>query len=236
MTAIDTSRIVSHNVPAINAANNSGYSPYIPVMQLAPVQAMVAAFDAIRHEADEMFVKSQIDLKPNWELAPNRNRAPTEPGQTMYVGKNFTAHLRVVNELLVPKEQELCAQPGAEERRERRRKMNPTLMSILDPIIDQVGNIGFNRLYPGAKIAPHYGVSTNYFRVHMALYADPGCTFYVEGGVPYVWKEREIMAFADGHWLHWVEHNGVNQRTILAVDFHKDMLGELKSVIPNRVI
>lgn len=216
------------------------HKPYIEVEQLEIVKQLKSNWVEIKREMNIMFSRPGTSPlpKPNWTLEPGRNkRAIVDGNETMYVGKNFTAHLRVVKELLVPSEWEITQSEGAEERRERRRKSCPVLMSLLSPMIDDVGNIGFNKLYPEAKIAPHYGVSTDYFRVHLGIETDPGCKFYIEGGNDYVWKDGEVMAFADGHWLHWVEHRGQKPRTILAVDFKKSILGpNANDLFPKRPV
>lgn len=215
------------------------YYPYIPVEHLEVVPLLKANWRQIRDESDAMFKDTDVDPKPNWTLDPNRNRKALPGAENMYYGKNFSAHLRVEPELLVERERIICASPGAEDRRKFRQTINPTLMGILKPWLDrgEVGNIGFNRIWPGAKISPHYGVSTRFFRLHLGLHCDPGATFFIEGDNPYVWQEGQVMAFADGHWLHWVEHNGKQQRTILAIDFLKSILGpEVEKLIPNKPI
>ena len=215
------------------------YEPYIPCEHMPVVQAIKANWRRIRGECDSMFHRTSLDLKPNWELEKNRNRLPTEDNETMYRGENYSAHIRIVEELLVPKEIEVTSTANSIHWRNVKAEMNPTIMGILQPHIDagNVGNIGFNRLMPGARIAPHYGVSTKYFRVHLGLHVDSLAQFFIEGGPPYTWEEGKIMAFADGHWLHWVEHNGTKQRTIMAVDFKKEMLGpEVMALIPDKPI
>ena len=155
------------------------YYPYLPCEQLEVTQLIKQNWRQIRTESDAMFDYTSVDAKPNWVLDPNRNRKALPGAENMYYGKNISAHLRIEPELLVQRELDLCAQPGAEERRAHRRSINPTLMNILKPWLDrgEVGNIGFNRMWPGAKISPHYGVSTRFFRLHIGLHVDPKATF-----------------------------------------------------------
>lgn len=210
-------------------------NPYIDVSNVPLAKLLQQNYDAIKAEAFNLFQVDGIIPKINATMADQDGRNPDSTGQPKYTGKNSSLHIRVVLDLLDPPERKVALVPGAEANRERRRKLCPVTMGILGQYCthdqDLIGNIGFNMLFPGAVITPHYGVITasKYVRVHLALEAAEGCVFYAKDPdsgqvIPYSWKNRELMAFHDGAVLHWVEHKGTTPRTIMSVDMKRELV------------
>jgi hypothetical protein len=197
---------------------------YLNVEHLDVVQQLKKNFLAIRYECDRLFTMMDAHPKPNGPMMGQNGKYRQSVGVPMYEGENFSIHLKVHPELLDDREKEICFAPGIEEKRRWRQKECPKLWSILSPIDALTGNIGFNKIFPGTRINEHYGVSTTFFRLHLGIVTDPGAKFFIKDAPSYTWQDGEVMAFADGEVLHWVEHTGVNPRTILAIDLKKTML------------
>ena len=208
-------------------------SGYVNVLNLKIVKKIQENYESIKKEAFNLFHVDGIIPKINAVMADQDGRFNGSKGKQKYVGKNSSLHIRVVTDLLDPPEAKIALANGAEENRQRRRSLCPVTMSILQPYInldESIGNIGFNMLFPGAVITPHYGVITanKYIRFHMGLECDENCIFYLKENdgtiAPYIWENGEIMAFNDGTYLHWVEHKGIKPRTIVSIDIKKELL------------
>lgn len=199
---------------------------YIDVSKLRITRALQGNYPAIRAEYETLFSAMDPHLKPNGPMSGQYGKYTESTGIPMYQGTNLSAHLYVHPELLDDREKEICYAPGIEEKRLWRQKHCPILKSILEPYNQrgELGNVGFNKILPGTRINPHFGVSSDFFRLHLGIVTDPGATFYIKDAPPYTWTDGGVMAFYDGDVLHWVEHNGTSPRTILAIDLRISVL------------
>jgi hypothetical protein len=200
------------------------YTNYLNVDHLPITRYLKDNYQAIATECDNMLANMELAPKPKSVSMGQHGRNRAQVGKPMIEGDVFSAYLLLRPELLDDNEREIVYQPGREKSRGWRRLQNPTLMRFMLPYRDCLGNVGFNQLHPGARINPHYGVSTDYFRMHLCIHGVPGATFFLKDRAPYTWKDGEVMAFADGDMLHWVEHNGDRVRTILSIDVLKSEL------------
>lgn len=198
---------------------------YIPQANDLPFAKMLRAnYITIAEEADNLFEICTVNQKPKSVSMGQYGRNNTQVNQPMIEGDVRSLYLLLKPELLDDNEKEIVYAPELANARAWRRRHCPLFMNLIMPYFPVLGNVGFNRLYPGATINPHYGVSTDYFRMHLGLHTDPKATFYMEGEEPYVWQKGQTMAFTDGDILHWVEHRGTEPRTILSVDLLKKVL------------
>jgi hypothetical protein len=204
---------------------NEQNDPYFDPLRFEAVHLLLANFEQIKAECDSLFSIEGPVPKINALMEGQDGRNPASTGKPKYEGLNSSLHLRVVPDLLDPPEARVALTPAGEAGREARRRKCPIVMRCLEPWLEHVGNIGFNRLFPGAYITPHYGVLTarSYVRVHLGLSCDPRATFHVQGGPDYVWTNGGVMGFHDGTVLHWVTHEGIAPRTILSIDFKKHL-------------
>mgnify|MGYP001769717124 CR=1 FL=1 len=203
-------------------------SGYIDVSNLKITKDLQDNWRPIRVEVIRLFGLIGDVLKPNGPMMGQNGRYVESMGVDMYSGENYSTHLWVHPEMLDDREKEICFAPGVPEKRVWRQQQCPTLTKILKPyaVRGLLGNVGINKLMPGSKINPHYGVSSAFFRMHLGLETDPGATFYIKDEPSYTWKDGEVMAFRDGDVLHWVEHNGTKRRIIIAIDLRDEVLKE----------
>lgn len=199
---------------------------YYDVRDTAIGRALFEGYMHIRAESDHLFDTEGAVPKINAVMADQYGRNDESVGKRKYEGQNASIHIKVVPELLDEAEA-IALTEAAEARRERRRQMCPRTMDILRPYWDSLGNIGFNRLYPGAHITPHYGTkgAAQYLRVHLGIHTDPGAQFFARGAEPYTWQDGQLMAFDDAQAFHWVDHKGTVPRTILCMDVRREALG-----------
>lgn len=190
-------------------------------------KTLIENYQTILKDCETLFAIDGPVEKINAVMHTQDGRNLESIGKQKYTGKNASLHIRVVPELLDIPERKIALSPGAEENRERRRKICKNTVEILKPFWNDIGNIGFNRLYPGAVITPHYGTlgAVEYVRVHLGLSCDNQCTFYARGYDSYTWKDGELMAFDDAEAFHWVEHKGEQPRTILCIDIKRSAVG-----------
>lgn len=199
---------------------------YVDVMHVPLVRSIQRNYIEIKSECLNLFfLEGDID-KVNAPMAGQDGRNMASVGKPKYEGRNSSLHLRVVRDLLDPPEARFALCAEGDRRRALRRQRCPILWGLLEPYGDQIGNVGFNKLFPGGHITPHYGVITasNYVRVHLCIVQAEGAVFYAEGSDSYTWKDGEVMAFNDGTTLHWVNHYGTTPRTILSVDLKREMV------------
>lgn len=185
---------------------------------------------AIRDEVDALFNAEGAVPKVNAVMMGQDGRYLESVGRMKYTGMNASLHLQVVPDLLDPPEAKIALTPAGEAGRAKRRAACPIIMGLLTPYKEHIGNIGFNRLFPGGVINPHYGVITadKYVRLHLGLHTDPGAKFYAQDHEPYTWQDGETMAFDDAKSLHWVKHEGNQPRTILCLDVAKAAFDTLR--------
>lgn len=202
------------------------YTNYLDVSQLPLAQYLMRNYVQIAGECDAMLTKMDMADKPKADSMGQYGKNRSQVGRPMIEGGVFSAYLLLRPELLDDNEKEIVYAPERWKSRGWRRTQNPTLMAwmLRDDVLPTLGNVGFNRLLPGARINPHFGVSTNYFRMHLCIHGDDQATFFLKDREPYTWRDGEVMAFADGDMLHWVEHNGTKPRTILSIDVLKTEL------------
>jgi hypothetical protein len=202
------------------------YTDYLNVEHLPLTQYLKSNFTAIQRECDALLAAIDIAPKPKADSMGQHGKNREQVGKPMIEGDVYSCYLLLRPELLDDNEKEIVYAPERWKSRGWRRLQSPTLMAwmLRDDVLPTLGNVGFNRIYPGARINPHYGVSTDYFRMHLCIHGDPGAKFYLKGRDPYTWSDGNVMAFADGDMLHWVEHNGTGPRTILSIDVLKSEL------------
>lgn len=201
------------------------YTDYLYHDHLPITKFLKANYTAIAQEFDVMFPKiTGMAPKPKAISMGQNGRNREQLGKPIIEGEVYSTYLLLRPELLDDNEREIVYQPGRDKARGWRRLQSPTLMSFLLPYRAKLGNVGFNRLHPGARINPHYGVSTDYFRLHLGIHAVPGAVFHLKDRPDYEWTDGGTMAFADGDMLHWVTHDGAAVRTILSIDIHKSEL------------
>jgi len=101
-------------------------------------------------------------------------------------------------------------------------KLFPKTLAIMAPHSD-IRLAMISILEPGAVIKPHSGVWAGSIRVHIALEApdDENCFINV-GGIKYVWKTGELVAFNDTY-PHFVMNNTNKRRVVLFLDVERKM-------------
>jgi aspartyl/asparaginyl beta-hydroxylase (cupin superfamily) len=205
---------------------------YFNTENLELAQTLRKHWMAIRDEAEALFAEEGEVPKVNARMEGQDGRYMESVGVPKYTGTNASIHLQVVPDLLDPPEARIALSPAGVAGRLRRQKKCPMTMGILAPYGEHVGNIGFNRLHPGARINPHYGVITSnrFVRIHLGLRTDPGATFFAKDHASYTWKDGETMAFDDATVLHWVEHHGQSSRLILCLDVAKAAFPNLEAL------
>lgn len=202
------------------------YTDYLSVKHLPLTKFLEANYATIATEFDNMLtiMGGMLSDKPKAVSMGQHGRNRSQTGRPMIEGDVQSSYLLLRPELLDDNEKEIVYSQGRARSRDWRRRQNPTLMGFLIPMLDVLGNVGFNRIAPGARINPHFGVSTNYFRMHLGIHTDPGATFHLKDRPSYTWVDGGTMAFADGDVLHWVTHTGNSVRTILSIDILKTEL------------
>lgn len=202
------------------------YTTYLDVEHLPLTKYLKENFQAIQKECNALLDAIDIAPKPKADSMGQYGKNRDQTGKPMIEGRVYSCYLLLRPELLDDNEKEIVYAPERWKSRGWRRLQSPTLMKwmLREDVLPKLGNVGFNRIYPGARINPHFGVSTDYFRMHLCITGDPGATFYLKDRPPYTWSDGNVMAFADGDVLHWVEHNGVGPRTILSIDVLKTEL------------
>ena len=197
------------------------YSTFLNVDNLQLAKELRANFNQIKIEAHAFLGSFELANKPKAYSSGQFGRNPEAVNKPMIEGDVKSAYLWVRKELLDDGELEIVSLPEVAKSRAWRRTQNPTLMNLMYPKLHVLGNVGFNKLGPGARINPHFGMSTDYFRLHLGIITDPKAFFFLEGHAPYSWKTGELMAFADGDVKHWVAHEGTSDRVILSIDILK---------------
>lgn len=191
-------------------------------MEMQPHWAKIAK------EANDLFLTQKVVPKYQGALHGQDGRNLQELNSQRYLGGNEVINLKVHKDSLDSFELEYAMRLGGEAARAKRCDLCPTVMSFVAPHWDKIGLLGFNRVYSGCKITPHFGVksASRFARVHLGLDCDPGAKFFMTvNGVTesYTWKNGELMAFDDADTLHWVVHEGERPRTIMVIDIDKSL-------------
>lgn len=109
-----------------------------------------------------------------------------------------------------------------------KQELTPILEEVIRPYNKYVGTVGFNIMYPGAKLSMHYGMTSNYIRFHMGIICDPNAKFHVGTHAPRAWEPGKVWAFDDGAAFHGTTHEGVSERVILLLDIDKAAFDHLE--------
>lgn len=177
-----------------------------------------------------------LGIKPNNTMGSVVDQKASN-GQELYKGK--------INSVFTHVAADSCSKPEyeavwgttpeshrlAEEKFLQKRKLTPTLEKILEPYKHCLGCVGFNLMYPPAKLSMHYGMVSKYIRFHLGLICDKEAKFHVNDYEPRAWEVGKVWAFDDGDAFHGTTHNGTDLRVILIVDIDRSGLGDLKEEI-----
>lgn len=174
-----------------------------------------------------------LGIKPN-NLMGSVVDQRTSNGKELYQGKISSVFTHVAADSCSKPEYEAVwgttpeSHALAEMRFLEKRELTPVLEKILAPYSAHLGCVGFNLMYPPAKLSMHYGMVSKYVRFHLGLICDPGATFHVNDYPPRVWESGKVWAFDDGDAFHGTTHNGENLRVILIVDLDRKAFTNLK--------
>lgn len=116
----------------------------------------------------------------------------------------------------------------AEDKFLKKQALTPVLEEIIKPYGNYIGSVGFNLMYPGAKLSMHYGMVSRYVRFHLGLICDPEAKFHVENYEPRAWEVGKVWAFDDGDAYHGTTHNGTTGRLILILDIDRAAFDNLE--------
>jgi hypothetical protein len=207
---------------------------YIDISNLDLVKKLSEHYNEIRNEYYRL--AEFLQFKPN-NFMTEKQQASN--GKILYEGDFKLVFTRVVPESCsVPEYKSAFGDKDgninpasldrAHQKYKKRQELTPTLEQCLAPYIDHIGTVGFNLIYPGSKLNMHYGMCSDYIRIHMGIDCDPGAVFYVEDLPPRTWEPGKLFAFSDGDAFHGTIHSGETPRSILLLDLHKDAFKELK--------
>ena len=203
---------------------------YIDVSDFPLVPAIIKNYDAIRKDFYDLKAKF-LHTKPNNIMT---ERQGTSTGKILYKGGFQLVFTRIADASCSKPELDAIYGPTEETRKRAfenfkiKQSLTPNLEQCLAPYLEFVGAVGFNVIHPGAKLNMHYGMCSDYIRIHMGIDCDPGAVFFVENLPPRSWEPRKVFAFSDGDAFHGTEHHGNDPRSILLIDIHKSAFKEFK--------
>ena len=101
----------------------------------------------------------------------------------------------------------------------------PNILYIYEKWKDHLGSIVFNISYPGSTLNHHYGVDSQYIRMHVCIKTEEHCTFDVENHRR-GWNDGDVFGFDDANYWHGTIHRpeGKHERIILLVDITKEFV------------
>lgn len=202
---------------------------YIDISDFPLTQSLSENYEQIKMEFKDL--EKFLATKTNNVMGPLQKESK---GKSFYEGQIKSVFTRIANEACSPPEIKAIYGPTEEtriatmEKFKLKQSLSPTLEKCLEPYIDYVGCVGFNIIYPGGKLNMHYGMCSDYIRMHMGIDCDPNAVFHLEKFPPRAWEPGKLFAFDDGPAFHGTEHNGTNPRCILLVDIRKTAFSELK--------
>ena len=111
----------------------------------------------------------------------------------------------------------------------------PNILHIYETWKEHLGSIVFNISYPGSTLNHHYGVDSQYIRMHVCIKTEEHCTFDVEN-YRRSWKDGDVFGFDDANWFHGTNHSpeGKHERIILLVDIAKTLVKSWAKTWPVR--
>lgn len=201
-------------------------------------------YDNLKTDFFENISKSQIVGQKPWYLFGD--------GVTsLYQGKIQSAAMKLANKAIDDDERKFIGWNPSDEHRYNYRAATVTIdgagirhynyrgdnwikspwADLVDKFDNQLEQMFFNIAYPGAKITPHKGIATSYFRVHICLQNNTGFVFDIEGERKR-WSEGVdgSFAFDDGNLRHGVDYEdrGETQPRIVAIlDIKKSYYPEM---------
>ena len=153
----------------------------------------------------------------------------------LYKGKILSAALKLSTIALSVTERKMLNWAVDEKYRYSYKRVQPELqgacVDFVNRFDDMLEQCFFNIAFPGASIAPHFGIHTSYFRAHLCLQENQGFHFDIEGEKKYWFEGPEnLFAFDDAnvrHGINYEELGNANPRIILILDIKKSYYPDL---------
>lgn len=215
----------------LNRFKNIPYkeSPYIYFNENPPLKLLIDNFEIFKKEFKILATYHKLaDENGNLYLDPgNIGVDKTNQHGKMYKGLYKAINLFARDTLLDDIEKKNGNWKPDEKVRIRTSftKFAPKHFEFILRYKDIIGAVTYNISYPGSVLTHHYGLDSNYIRLHICVIESKDCIFDIEGW-KYEWKEGDIIGFDDYYSFHGTKHdkNSENPRAILMVDMLKTYL------------
>lgn len=173
-------------------------------------------------------LKGEFNYVPDQPVAdkPNAEVEGYSGTHSLYKGLFNSVPLYIRREIIDEYEAVGWQEDVKEKVYERRIQNLGYLKYFINEFKPVIGGVTFNISFPGSNLSHHFGVNSDYLRLHMCIKEDPGCFFDIENW-KHCWKEGELFGFDDAWVLHGTRHFtslAKGTRIIMLIDVKKNYL------------